>query len=52
MLECWSFDPDKRPTFKLCLDVLERFHLKCMKDPSLGAHQGQYISTVPHSKCF
>ncbi|KAJ8952660.1 hypothetical protein NQ318_020975, partial [Aromia moschata] len=47
MLKCWEFEPEKRPTFKYCLEVLENLHRKTLRNPTTGAHEGQYISTVP-----
>lgn len=50
MLKCWSYEPERRPTFKFCLEILEGLHLNSLRDPATGAHDGQYISTVPQSK--
>ncbi|XP_045468365.1 proto-oncogene tyrosine-protein kinase ROS isoform X2 [Harmonia axyridis] len=47
MLQCWLFTPDSRPTFKYCLEVLENLHQQNLRNPTTGAHEGQYISTVP-----
>ncbi|XP_017769031.1 PREDICTED: proto-oncogene tyrosine-protein kinase ROS isoform X2 [Nicrophorus vespilloides] len=47
MLSCWSYDPEGRPTFKFCLDELEKLYAQNMSSPMTGAHIGQYISTVP-----
>ncbi|KAJ8934365.1 hypothetical protein NQ314_013406 [Rhamnusium bicolor] len=47
MLKCWEFEPEKRPTFKYCLEVLENLHRQTLRNPTTGAHEGQYISTVP-----
>ncbi|KAI4460354.1 tyrosine-protein kinase receptor [Holotrichia oblita] len=47
MLLCWSFEPERRPTFKYCLETLNILHDKISKNPVTGAHNGQYISTVP-----
>lgn len=50
MLLCWSFEPERRPTFKYCLETLNILHDKISKNPVTGAHNGQYISTVPERK--
>ncbi|XP_044756024.1 proto-oncogene tyrosine-protein kinase ROS isoform X2 [Coccinella septempunctata] len=47
MLQCWLFTPDSRPTFKYCLEVLEDLHQQNLRNPTTGAHVGEYISTVP-----
>ncbi|XP_076250339.1 receptor protein-tyrosine kinase sevenless isoform X2 [Rhynchophorus ferrugineus] len=46
MLQCWEFEPDKRPTFKYCLEILDGAHRDHLRNPITGAHT-QYISTVP-----
>lgn len=50
MLKCWSYDPDKRPTFKYCLSLVNELYLQHLRNPVTGAHEGQYISTVPFGK--
>lgn len=50
MLKCWNSEPEKRPTFKYCLEVLEDLHSQTMRNPVTGAHEGQYISSVPEGK--
>ncbi|CAH0553544.1 unnamed protein product [Brassicogethes aeneus] len=47
MLKCWEYIPDKRPTFKYALEVLVNLHQDNLRNPITGAHEGQYISTVP-----
>ncbi|XP_060523893.1 proto-oncogene tyrosine-protein kinase ROS isoform X2 [Cylas formicarius] len=47
MLKCWEFEPENRPTFKYCLEVLDRAHQQHMRNPITAAHS-QYISTVPN----
>lgn len=47
MLKCWSYNPDQRPTFKYCLSVVEELYLEYLRNPVTGAHEDQYISTVP-----
>ncbi|XP_074032211.1 receptor protein-tyrosine kinase sevenless isoform X2 [Leptinotarsa decemlineata] len=47
MLKCWEFEPESRPTFKYCFEVLEELHRRTLRNPTTGAHEGQYISTVP-----
>ncbi|CAG9858272.1 unnamed protein product [Phyllotreta striolata] len=47
LLKCWEFDPEKRPTFKYCFEVLEALHRQTLRNPTTGAHEGQYVSTVP-----
>lgn len=47
MLKCWEFDPENRPTFKYCLEVLEDLH---GRNSYVETQEGQYISTVPESK--
>ncbi|XP_030754698.1 proto-oncogene tyrosine-protein kinase ROS-like isoform X3 [Sitophilus oryzae] len=46
MLQCWEHDPEKRPTFKYCLEVLDEAHREHLRNRVTGAHT-QYISTVP-----
>ncbi|XP_066156235.1 proto-oncogene tyrosine-protein kinase ROS isoform X1 [Euwallacea fornicatus] len=46
MLKCWAFEADKRPTFKHCLEVLDRAHRDHLHQAITGAHS-QYVSTVP-----
>ncbi|XP_025828950.1 proto-oncogene tyrosine-protein kinase ROS isoform X3 [Agrilus planipennis] len=46
MLKCWLYEPERRPSFKNCLYVLEDLHTQKKNDPVTGAHEGQYISTV------
>ncbi|KAL1489268.1 hypothetical protein ABEB36_014201 [Hypothenemus hampei] len=46
MLKCWQMEPDQRPTFKYCLDILDQAHRDYLRNPSTAAHS-QYISTVP-----
>ncbi|GJQ85805.1 sev [Trypoxylus dichotomus] len=52
MLLCWSFEPERRPTFKYCLETLSILHDKISRNPVTGAHNGQYISTVPELSEF
>ncbi|KAG5883190.1 hypothetical protein JTB14_018205 [Gonioctena quinquepunctata] len=47
MLLCWEFEPESRPTFKYCFEVLEDLHRRTLRNPTTAAHEGQYISTVP-----
>lgn len=49
MLKCWEFEPEQRPTFKYCLEVLDHAHRDHLRNPTTGAHS-QYISTVPDRK--
>lgn len=46
MLKCWETEAERRPTFKYCLDTLDRLHLKMAGSPMTGAHIGHYVSTV------
>lgn len=50
MLQCWLFTPESRPTFKYCLELLENLHQQNLRNPTTGAHEGQYISSVPECK--
>nr|ALV82505.1 sev [Leptinotarsa decemlineata] len=50
MLKCWEFEPESRPTFKYCFEVLEELHRRTLRNPTTGAHEGQYISTVPDNE--
>lgn len=52
MLKCWESAPEKRPTFKYCLDVLVNLHQDNLRNPMTAAHEGQYISTVPDRKYY
>ncbi|KAK4881780.1 hypothetical protein RN001_005099 [Aquatica leii] len=46
MLKCWNDEPERRPTFKYCLTMLEDVHVIMLNDNSTDAHNGQYITTV------
>ncbi|XP_050308693.1 proto-oncogene tyrosine-protein kinase ROS isoform X2 [Anthonomus grandis grandis] len=46
MLKCWALEPEQRPTFKYCLEVLDHEHREHLRNPVTAAHS-QYISTVP-----
>lgn len=50
MLECWDIEPEKRPTFKYCLIVVEKLQMQIPKNSVTGAHEGHYISTVSDRK--
>lgn len=50
MLECWDAEPEKRPTFKYCLTVVEELHSQIPKNAITGAHEGHYVSTVSRRK--
>ncbi|KAJ8921659.1 hypothetical protein NQ315_010568, partial [Exocentrus adspersus] len=52
MLKCWEFVPERRPTFKYCLDVLENLQQEILRNPTTAAHEGQYISTVPEQNSW
>lgn len=51
MLKCWNFEAENRPTFKYCLNALTTLHAQTSRNSVTGVHNGQYISTVPQSKC-
>lgn len=42
MMKCWSFNPEERPTFRYCLDVLDDI-LSHTDDVAL---QGTFISKL------
>lgn len=48
--KCWSYNPDQRPTFKYCLEVLEELISYVDQDVPLAAtidEEPQYITVVP-----
>ncbi|XP_077293792.1 receptor protein-tyrosine kinase sevenless [Arctopsyche grandis] len=52
--KCWSYNPDQRPTFKYCLEVLEELISYVDEDVPLAAtidEEPQYITVVPDGAC-
>lgn len=52
MLNCWSYQPENRPTFKYCLEVLEELHNSTTDSPLTAVHTGVYISSIANGKYF
>ncbi|KAJ9583818.1 hypothetical protein L9F63_021821, partial [Diploptera punctata] len=44
MLKCWNYNPEIRPTFKYCLEVLEELKSKSTDIPLIAFHNGHYVS--------
>jgi hypothetical protein len=44
MLKCWNYNPETRPTFKYCLEVLEELKSKSTDIPLMAIHNGHYVS--------
>ncbi|PNF32886.1 hypothetical protein B7P43_G01836 [Cryptotermes secundus] len=44
MLKCWNYNPETRPTFKYCLDVLEELKSKSVDLPLIAIQNGHYVS--------
>lgn len=52
MLKCWDAEPEERPTFKYCLEVLEALHSEAARNPVPVSGECQYISVVPDGKNY
>lgn len=52
--KCWSYNPDHRPTFKYCLEILEELITHIDEDvPLVGTkfeEEPQYITVIPDGK--
>lgn len=48
MMDCWTYSPSSRPTFKYCLEVLEELKSSTIDGPLTAIQTGDYISTIPN----
>ncbi|XP_021913370.1 proto-oncogene tyrosine-protein kinase ROS isoform X3 [Zootermopsis nevadensis] len=44
MLKCWNYNPETRPTFTYCLEVLEELKSKSTDLPLIPIQNGHYVS--------
>lgn len=44
MLKCWNYNPEMRPTFKYCLEVLEELRSRSVDLPLIAIQNGHYVS--------
>jgi hypothetical protein len=50
MLKCWNYNPETRPTFKYCLDVLEELKSKSVDVPLTAIQNGHYVGRTQNGK--
>jgi len=50
MLKCWNYNPETRPTFKYCLEILEELKSKSVDLPLIAIQNGHYVSRTRNGK--
>ncbi|XP_069689840.1 proto-oncogene tyrosine-protein kinase ROS isoform X2 [Periplaneta americana] len=52
MLKCWNYNPETRPTFKYCLEVLEELKSKSADLPLIAVQNGHYVSRTQNGSSW